>query len=186
MERYKIVFGGGMGSGKSQAILSLSEIPVFSTEALNTDEVAHFKMQTTVGIDYGEITINEHLKIGLYGTPGQQRFSFMWPAIAKGALGIVILVDHSAANPLADLQTYIDSFAGGMDRIVIIGVTHVDIADNRSLSIYRDFLRKSKCNYPIYAVDTRRREDVLLLIETIIVSLEVQLAVETPEAAFAT
>ncbi len=175
MERYKIVFGGGMGSGKSQAISSLSEIPVFSTEAFNTDAAAHSKMLTTVGIDYGEITLDDQLKIGLYGTPGQLRFSFMWPSIAKGALGVVILIDHSAPDPLADLETYLDSFGQEADRTIVIGVTHMDMCEDRSLSSYRDWMHRSQRHYPVFAVDMRSRDDVLLLVETIIVSLEVQL-----------
>ncbi len=175
MHQYKIVFGGGMGSGKSQAIQSISEITVFATEALNTDEVAHSKQLTTVGIDYGEITIDDQIKVGLYGTPGQQRFSFMWRSIAHGALGAIVLVDHSAEDPLADLEMYLDAFGGASDRCVVIGVTHVDVHSNCSLKPYRDWLVKNQKGYPIFAVDARKRGDVLLLIETVIASLEVQL-----------
>ena len=175
MQRYKIVFCGGMGSGKSQAISSLSEIPVFATEALNTDEGAHSKLHTTVGIDYGEITIDDTLKVGLYGTPGQSRFQFMWPTIAQGALGIVILIDHSAANPLADLDLYLESFVGTSERMIVIGVTHVDVSSNQSLEIYRRWLTAHKKRYPIFSVDVRQKDDVLLLVETIIASLEVHI-----------
>lgn len=176
MQRYKIVFGGGMGAGKSQAIQSISEISVFATEALNTDAAAHSKLQTTVGIDYGEITIDENIKVGLYGTPGQRRFSFMWPAIAQGALGAIVLIDHSAKDPLADLEMYIDAF-GASDRCVVIGITHIDGSDNCSLAPYRDWQIKNNKEYPMFAIDARQRSDVLLLIETVIASLEVQLAV---------
>ena len=69
IQQYKIVFGGTMGSGKSSAIKALSEIDVLSTEALNTDLESHEKMLTTVGIDYGEITLGDGVKVGLYGTP---------------------------------------------------------------------------------------------------------------------
>jgi len=174
MQRYKIVFGGGMGAGKSQAIQTISEITVFSTEAFNTDEVAHSKLLTTVGIDYGEITIEDQIKIGLYGTPGQGRFSFMWPVIAQGALGVIVLVDHSAADPLADLEVYLGAFSGE-NRAVIIGVTHVDVGGNSSLKAYRDWQIKNKKEYPIFAIDARKRSDVLLLVEAVIASLEVQL-----------
>ncbi len=176
MHRYKIVFGGGMGSGKSQAIQSISEITVFATEALNTDEAAHSKMLTTVGIDYGEITIDDELKIGLYGTPGQQRFSFMWPSIAQGALGVIILIDHSAPDPLADLDMYLDAF-GAEDRSMVIGVTHVDVGVNCSLKPYRDWQIKNNRQYPMFAVDARKRSDVLLLIESVVATLDVQLMV---------
>ena len=78
LHQYKIVFGGTMGSGKSTAIKALSEIEVLGTEALNTDIESHEKLLTTVGIDYGEITLDDGVKVGLYGTPGQDRFDFIW------------------------------------------------------------------------------------------------------------
>ncbi len=75
LQQYKIVFAGSMGAGKTEAIKSLSEIPVLATEAFNTGIAqAHNKMQTTVGIDYGEITLDDGVKIGLYGTPGSIPF----------------------------------------------------------------------------------------------------------------
>ena len=64
IQQYKIVFGGTMGAGKSRAIKALSEIEVLSTEALNTDLESHEKMLTTVGIDYGEITLDDGVKVG--------------------------------------------------------------------------------------------------------------------------
>lgn len=72
LQQYKIVFAGTMGAGKTTAIQSISDIPVLCTEALNTDQHAHQKMLTTVGIDYGELTLEDGIKLGLYGTPGQE------------------------------------------------------------------------------------------------------------------
>lgn len=83
LQRFKIVFAGGMGAGKTEAIRSLSEIPVLQTEAFNTDAQRHTKLETTVGIDYGEITLDENLTIGLYGTPGQSRFDFFGLPLLK-------------------------------------------------------------------------------------------------------
>lgn len=76
LQQHKIVFGGTMGAGKSEAIKMLSDIPVIETEAINTDIDAHSKYLTTVGIDYGEIILDEETKIGLYGTPGQECADF--------------------------------------------------------------------------------------------------------------
>ena len=95
IQQYKIVFGGTMGAGKSRAIKALSEIDVLSTEALNTDLESHEKMLTTVGIDYGEITLDDGVKVGLYGTPGQDRFDFIWAVICKGAIGTIVMIDHA-------------------------------------------------------------------------------------------
>ena len=66
LQQYKIVFGGTMGAGKSEAIKMLSDIPVMQTETINTDLDAHSKYLTTVGIDYGEIILDDETKVGLY------------------------------------------------------------------------------------------------------------------------
>lgn len=172
LHQYKIVFGGSMGAGKSAAIQSLSDIPVLTTEALNTDTNAHEKLQTTVGIDYGEITLDGGLQIGLYGTPGQDRFDFMWSVIAKGAIGMIILIDHSGDNPLKDLEFYVSSFKEFSSNIAI-GITHIDSKPERSTAMYREWLEKNHYNFPLFYIDARHDEDVRLLVETLIATIEV-------------
>ena len=95
LQKYKIVFGGTMGAGKTEAIKSLSEVAVLSTEAVNTDEQSHSKALTTVGIDYGEIKLEDGVVVGLYGTPGQDRFDFIWSVICKGAIRKKNITDQS-------------------------------------------------------------------------------------------
>lgn len=75
LHQFKLVFAGSMGAGKTTAIRTISNIDVLSTEAINTDLEAHQKSLTTVGIDYGELVLEDGVKVGLYGTPGQQRFN---------------------------------------------------------------------------------------------------------------
>ena len=172
IQQYKIVFGGTMGAGKSRAIKALSEIDVLSTEALNTDLQSHEKMLTTVGIDYGEITLDDGVKVGLYGTPGQERFDFIWAVICKGAIGTIVMIDHTAENPLIDLEQYVQAFQPFGNNIVI-AITHVDRKPERTLSIYRDWLKARELNYPLFFVDARQQDDVLLLVETLIANVEV-------------
>lgn len=172
MQRLKIVFSGPMGAGKTQAISSLSDIPVVSTEVKNTDLGANSKLLTTVGMDYGELTLDDGTGIGLYGTPGQERFSFIWPILSKGALGVVILIDHSAHDPIADLEHYLKTFDEIYDGRVVIGVSQIDNMPERPFSIYRNWLDSSQRNLPIFPVDMRKREDVLMLVESIIANLE--------------
>ena len=172
IQQYKIVFGGTMGAGKSRAIKALSEIEVLSTEALNTDLESHEKMLTTVGIDYGEITLDDGVKVGLYGTPGQDRFDFIWAVICKGAIGTIVMIDHTAENPLIDLDQYVQAFQPFGNNIVI-AVTHIDRKPERTLSIYRDWLKTRELNYPLFFVDARQQDDVLLLVETLIANVEV-------------
>ena len=173
LQQYKIVFGGTMGAGKTAAIKSLSDIPVVSTEAVNTDLDAHSKYLTTVGIDYGEISLEDGTKIGLYGTPGQDRFDFMWTIVCKGAMGTVVLIDHSNPNRLKDLKFYLDAFQKYSNNIVI-GVTHLDEKKEQLLKIYYDWMTINNCHFPLFAVDARQKDDVLFMIETLIASLEVQ------------
>ncbi|GAA3856441.1 ATP/GTP-binding protein [Saccharothrix violaceirubra] len=97
----KIVVAGGFGTGKTTMVNSVSEIPPLHTEELLTeagvgvDDVVGLetKETTTVALDFGRITINPEVVLYLFGTPGQNRFWFMWDELAYGAIGAVILVD---------------------------------------------------------------------------------------------
>lgn len=174
LQQYKIVFGGTMGAGKSAAIKTLSDVAVISTEAVNTDTQAHSKLLTTVGIDYGEIRLDDGTQIGLYGTPGQDRFDFMWSIVCKGAIGIVLLIDHSRVARLLDLEFYLQAFEKHGSNIVI-GITHIDKVDDLKLKVYRDWMQIHQKNYPLFAVDARKKDDVLFMIETLIATLECQI-----------
>ncbi|QBI52797.1 GTP-binding protein [Streptomonospora litoralis] len=97
----KILVAGGFGAGKTTLVGSVSEISPLSTEEVMTeasvgvDDLAGIerKETTTVALDFGRITINDELVLYLFGTPGQQRFWFMWEELAEGALGAVVLAD---------------------------------------------------------------------------------------------
>lgn len=97
----KIVVAGGFGAGKTTMVGSVSEIPPLSTEELMTqasdgvDDITGVerKATTTVALDFGRITISPHTVLYLFGTPGQDRFWYMWDELARGAIGTVVLVD---------------------------------------------------------------------------------------------
>ena len=175
LQQYKIVFAGTMGAGKSEAIKSLSSIDVLSTEATNTDTSFNDKMLTTVGIDYGELVLEDGTKVGLYGTPGQERFDFIWDIICKGALGIILLIDHSVERPIEQLNFYLEHFKPMSDNI-IIGITHLDLKTTHTTALYRDW--EATLAYPrspLFFIDARKKSDVLLLVEALIANAEVQL-----------
>lgn len=177
LQQYKIVFAGTMGAGKSTAIQALSDIDVLSTEAINTDTESHQKMFTTVGIDYGELILDEQTKVGLYGTPGQQRFDFIWNVICQGALGTIILIDHSVENPIEDLEHYVNYFNQLNDNI-IIGITHLDHKTPNTTAIYRQWQAQYKAKAcPLFFIDARVKEDILLLVEALITNTEVKFSI---------
>lgn len=177
MQEYKIIFAGSMGAGKTTAIESLSDDKVISTDVENTDKESHSKLLTTVGIDYGSIMLPPDIKIALYGTPGQTRFQLVWSVVTKGALGAIILIDSSSDKAPEELPYYIEHFhKNGMDNIVV-GLTHTDI-DNGYLTLDDcfDILEKQEFVFPVFSVDSRRKEDVLLLVESLLASIEASIS----------
>jgi len=165
---HKIIFAGPVGAGKTTSISSVSDIMVVGTEAKASDEVAERKANTTVAMDYGVLNLDGGLKVHLYGTPGQERFSFMWEILSEGAMGFVILVDSVRPDPLADLESYIRSFGKSITKsgdAVVIGVTRTEINQQTDLlDRVNEKLASLNLNVPVFEVDGRKREDVKQLL----------------------
>lgn len=97
----KVMIAGGFGTGKTTMVRSVSDIRPLTTEETLTEasaDVDHLvgvadKTETTVSLDFGKISLNDSLMLYLFGTPGQERFWFLWNGLFKGALGAVVLVD---------------------------------------------------------------------------------------------
>ena len=97
----KVAIAGGFGVGKTTFVSSISDIVPLTTEAALTmvsdgiDEIRHnrAKTTTTVAMDFGRIALDDELVLYLFGTPGQDRFHFLWDELTRGAIGAVVLID---------------------------------------------------------------------------------------------
>jgi signal recognition particle receptor subunit beta len=126
----KIVIAGGFGVGKTTAVGAISEVTPLTTEAAMTSVAAEVdrtgivpaKTTTTVALDFGCITIDEEMKLYLFGTPGQERFGFMWRDLTFGALGALVIVD---TRRLDDCYPAVDYF----ERIGLPFVVAVNMFD---------------------------------------------------------
>jgi uncharacterized protein len=183
---YKLIFTGTMGAGKTTAIAAISEIPPITTEVQNTDKTRHQKATTTTALDYGEVTLADGDKLRLYGTPGQERFDFMWKILSKGALGVVILVDNSRPDPVADLRTYLDAFADTVkESRAVVGVGRTEIHATPTLEQHHAALCDLGVGVPLFSVDVRQRDDVLLLVDVLLNQIEAVTAGEQVPAMIA-
>ncbi|MEU6341921.1 ATP/GTP-binding protein [Streptomyces sp. NPDC046977] len=166
----KLVIAGGFGVGKTTAVASISEITPLTTEALMTtasvkvDDTADTpdKTTTTVALDFGCLTVDNAMKLYLFGTPGQDRFGFMWNDIARGALGALIVVD---SRRLQDGYPAVDYF----ERLNMPFVVAVNLF-NGSLHHDLDAVRWALAIHsgvPVVAFDARDKfsvRDALLVL----------------------
>ena len=174
----KIVFAGPMGAGKTTAIRALSDQPPVCTEVTNTERRQSTKDTTTVALDFGQLALEDGTAVRLYGTPGQERFSFMWEILCKGSLGVILLVDGRSATALTDLEMYMDMLHRvGPAQPFVIGVGRLPVDCPQELDRLASALAARDVTVPVFGVDVRNREDVLLLVETLLCILEMR----TPE-----
>ncbi len=173
MGQYKIIFTGPVGAGKTTAIQSISDIPPVKTDEIATDLTKNRKQTTTVAMDYGVMILADGEKIHLYGTPGQERFDFMWDILTLGGIGLILLIDNTREQPFEDLKFFLQAFSSFINQTqVVIGVTQMDLSNKPSIADYHQQLQTLGFRVPIFSVDARIRNDVSLLIQALLYSLD--------------
>ncbi|MFF8376012.1 ATP/GTP-binding protein [Streptomyces sp. NPDC015661] len=156
----KVVVVGGFGVGKTTMVGAVSEIPPLTTEetmtqagvGIDDNPGAKGKKTTTVAMDFGRISINQELILYLFGTPGQERFWFLWNGIFEGALGAVVLVDTRRIEVSFEVITRLE------DRRVpfVVAVNAFPEAPQYPLTDLRTALALSE-SVPIVTCDARDR-----------------------------
>ena len=120
----KVVVTGPFAAGKTTFIGSLSGIPPVTTEKAVTDDTRRVKGFTTVSMDFGKLVFGEGddgLALYLFGTPGQERFDFMWDVLSQGMLGYVVMVDVTRETSVKEAARIIEHFRGLSDVPFVIG-----------------------------------------------------------------
>ncbi len=120
----KLVVAGPVGAGKTTFIQSLSEVPVVNTDEVTTEDIG--KETTTVAMDFGILTLDS-IPIFLFGTPGQDRFDFMWEVLCEGALGLILLVSGTQPKDFGHARNILDFVASRISIPFVIGVTRQDL-----------------------------------------------------------
>lgn len=177
---WRIMLMGPVGAGKTEAIRTISDIEVVDTDMLATDAVAALKSHTTVSMDVGVLHLGDKDKLRLYGSPGQDRFDFMWDILLDQSKGVILVIKHSSEDPLADLDHYARALAkrrGTKPLPTVVGITHTDQAPHRPLDMYARYFAENalpcfRQQPPILTMDARDRNQVRAALITMTAVLE--------------
>ncbi|MFL6240733.1 MAG: GTP-binding protein [Actinomycetes bacterium] len=171
----KIVVTGPFSAGKTTLIRTISEITVLSTEKDITDETRVRKHETTVAMDFGRITIDRDLVLYLFGTPGQDRFDFMWEILGEGMLGYVLLVDATREESLQEAVPILAAFRRMARVPFVVGLNRAGGIDEAEEERVRSVLELAP-DVPVVPCDAVDRESVksvlLALLYAVVDSLD--------------
>jgi small GTP-binding protein len=177
----KIVVTGPFSAGKTTLIRTISEITVLSTEKDITDHTKSRKAETTVAMDFGRITIDRDLVLYLFGTPGQDRFDFMWEILGEGMLGYILLVDSSRQDSLDEAVGILAAFRK-MARVPFVVALNraqgLDPADEHQVRTVLDLGDE----VPVVPCDATDRESVKSVLLALLYSVVDQLDASEPSS----
>ncbi len=169
----KIAFIGSVGSGKTTIINELSSIDTINTDVESSIDIG--KQFTTVGIDYGHINLGDDMSIGLYGVPGQKRFSFVWDFVNEGLWAVVILIKNGDKESLKDMAFLMKYFKVDQDSTCVVGITHAEGNEVEPFTQeVRQLAEQFNVDLPIYHVDARDKNSAMLIMNTLIAIKEIQ------------
>src|SRR5919112_4977347 len=178
----KVVVTGPFAAGKTTLIRTISEITVLSTERGVTDSTRRRKAETTVAMDFGRITIDRDLVLYLFGTPGQDRFDFMWEILGEGMLGYILLVDSSRPDSLEEAIGILAAFRKMARVPFVVALNRSAGIDQGEESNVRSILELGD-EVPVVPCDATDRESVKAVLLALLYSVVDQLDAAEPARA---
>lgn len=169
---HKIVVLGSMGAGKSTLVRTLAQGRIVDTDVSNTDAGSD-KQATTVAMDYADLDLPNGDRLRLYGTPGQQRFDFIWPILLQGASGVVVLVDAASDQAATQLDAYLDALSLHAPGVpLVVGLSKVDLNTGFDLDSYHARLQTRGRVLPLIPFDARDAGQIMLLMDVLMSEIE--------------
>ncbi len=169
MSNTKLIFVGPVGAGKSTAIQTMARGRQLSTDEQASDMTRQRKETTTVAMDYCVLN-GRSRRLHLYGTPGQERFSFMWDIITQGGHGLILLLDNSRHNPFQDMRFFLNQYKEfALSGKIVLGLTKMDLAERGpSVADYQGELGSMGLNLCVAGADVRNQADVSRLVDMLL------------------
>lgn len=158
-EQLKLIVSGPVGAGKTTFIKSVSEIETVDTDVKASEDLG--KEFTTVAMDYGLLTL-DGIPLHIYGTPGQDRFDFMWEVLCNGALGLLLLVRGDKLADFPKSRNILDFITSRIEVPFLVGVTRYDSDECWDLKAIANYFDLEE--WQVIGINATEKNDCLGLI----------------------
>lgn len=165
----RVLFIGEPGAGKSACITAISEIMPTRTDVATPEALSPRRGSPTVALDCGVLTTADGERLLLYGVPGQARFEFAVAAMRAGVVGVVLLVDHGAADARALLAASLERHREVLrERPFVVAINRSAGITRAHLDAYVRVLQQSPLVAPVLAIDARSRDSVSTMVDVLL------------------
>lgn len=172
MKSCKFIVTGTPGAGKTSVITAICGVPPATIEMFVLHALNDLHTTPNIPIDFGQLELDDGEHVHFYGTRGQERRYAMRSILEEGSVGLIMLIDSSRPDPLADLCAGLDQNQDFIRRTgAVIGITHGDLGKGPGFGDYIDVLDRYGLVMPVLELDARDRGEVLMLLDMLMAGL---------------